>query len=42
MTVKPKVMDVRADFGTKSWSLIGLNRDLPFINIQALDVILQR
>jgi hypothetical protein len=39
LTVKPKVMDVIVDFGSKSMSLIGLNRDLPFINIKALDVI---
>jgi hypothetical protein len=39
MTVKPKVMDVRVDFGKLSMSLIGLNRDLPFINIKALDII---
>ena len=39
MTVKPKVMDVRVDFGNTSMSLIGLNRDLPFINIKAIDVI---
>jgi RHS repeat-associated protein len=39
LTVKPKVMDVRVDFGSTSMSLIGLTRDLPFINIKALDVI---
>jgi len=39
MTVKPKVMNVEVDFGSKSMSLIGLNRDLPFINITAVDVI---
>jgi hypothetical protein len=39
MTVKPKVMDVRVDYGSKSMSLIGLARDLPFIDIKALDVI---
>jgi hypothetical protein len=34
-------MDIRVDFGTtsRSMSLLGLNRDLPFINIKALDVI---
>ena len=39
LTVKPKVMDVRIDFGGTSMSLIGVIRDLPFININALDVI---
>jgi hypothetical protein len=38
-TVKPKVMDVRVHFGTRTMSLIGLNRDLPFININAIDVL---
>ena len=32
-------MSVKVDFGTRSMSLIGLNRDLPFINIKAIDVI---
>jgi ELWxxDGT repeat protein len=39
LTVHPKVMDVRVDYGSKSMSLIGLTRDLPFINITALEVI---
>ncbi len=39
MTVKPKIMDVRVDFGHRTMSLINLSRDLPFINIQAIDVI---
>ncbi len=39
MTVMPKVMDVRVDFGSESMSLIGLSRDLPFVNIKAIDVI---
>src|SRR5262249_37654383 len=39
LTVKPKVMDVRVDFGGKSISLLGLQRDLPFVNIKAIDVI---
>jgi hypothetical protein len=39
LTVKPKVMQVKVDFGTKSMSLIGLARDLPFINIKAIDVV---
>ena len=39
LTVHPKVTDVRVDWGTQSMSLIGLNRDLPFVDITALDVI---
>jgi len=39
LTVKPKVMSVRVDFGNTSMSLNGLTRDLPFINITALDVV---
>jgi RHS repeat-associated protein len=39
LTIRPKVMDVRVHFGSKTISLIGLNRDLPFINITALDVL---
>ena len=31
LTVKPKVVDVRVEFGGKSMSLLGLGRDLPFI-----------
>ena len=39
LTVKPKVMDATVDFGGKSMSLIGLARDLPFLNIRAIDVV---
>jgi RHS repeat-associated protein len=39
LTVHPKVVDVRAVYGSKSISLIGLNRDLPYVNINAIDVI---
>jgi hypothetical protein len=39
LTVKPKVMDVKVDFGNESISLLGLQRDLPFVNIKAIDVI---
>ena len=39
LTVKPRVMDVVVHFAQKSMSLIGLNRDLPFINIKTVDVI---
>src|SRR5947199_9691247 len=36
LTVHPKVVDVRVDWGSQSMSLLGLNRDLPFVNIKAL------
>jgi RHS repeat-associated protein len=39
LTVHPKVLDVRVDWGSQSMSIVGLNRDLPFVNIKALDVI---
>jgi hypothetical protein len=39
LTVRPKVMDVRVDWGNQSMSLLGLNRDLPFVDIKAIDVI---
>jgi hypothetical protein len=39
LTVHPKVVDVRVDYGNKSMSLIGLKRDLPFATIKAIDVI---
>src|SRR5206468_3637977 len=39
LTVHPKVVDVRVDWGSQSMSLLGLTRDLPFVNIKALDVI---
>jgi hypothetical protein len=39
LTIKPKVIDVRVDFGATSMSLIGLGRDLPFIDIKAIEVI---
>jgi streptogramin lyase len=39
LVVQPKVVDVRVDYGSKSISLLGLTRDLPFIDIQAVDVI---
>jgi hypothetical protein len=37
--VQPKVLDVHVDYGSRSMSLIGLARDLPFIDIQSIDVI---
>jgi len=39
LTVHPKVLDVRVEYGSKSISLIGLNRDLPFTTIKAIDVV---
>jgi hypothetical protein len=37
--LQPEVVDVRVDWGSESISLLNLNRDLPFININAIDVI---
>ncbi len=37
--LKPQVVDIRVDYGSKSMSLLGLNRDLPFVNINAIEVI---
>jgi hypothetical protein len=39
LTVQPKVLDVRVEYGSKSVSLIGLTRDLPFATVSAIDVI---
>jgi hypothetical protein len=39
LTVHPKVVDVRVRYGSQTMSLIGLNRDLPFTTISAVDVI---
>ena len=39
LTVHPKVLDVRVDYGSKSISLSGLQRDLPFTTIKAIDII---
>jgi hypothetical protein len=39
LTIQPKVVDVRVDWGSRSMSILGLNRDLPFINITAIDII---
>ena len=39
LTVHPKVVDIRARYGSESISLLGLNRDLPFVDITAIDVI---
>jgi hypothetical protein len=39
MTVKPKVMDAFVHFGSLTMSLTTLARDLPFINITAIDVL---
>lgn len=39
LTVHPRVLDVRVDYGSQSMSLIGLNRDLPFVDITGIDVL---
>jgi hypothetical protein len=39
LTVHPKVVDIRVRYGSKSMSLLGLNRDLPFTTISAFDVL---
>jgi hypothetical protein len=39
LTVHPKVVDVRVSWGSQSMSILGLTRNLPFININAIDVI---
>ena len=39
LTVHPGVVDVRVRYGTKSLSLLGLGRDLPFSTIDAIDLI---
>ena len=39
LTVKPKVMDVRVDYGSKTMSILGLKHDLPMVNITAIDVL---
>ena len=39
LTVHPKVMDVRVNWGSESMSIMNLSRDLPFINISSIDVI---
>lgn len=39
LVVHPKVVDVRAESGSRSISLLGLDRDLPFSTINAMDII---
>ena len=39
LTVRPKVVDVRVLWGSRSMSILGLGRDLPFSNIRGLEVI---
>ncbi|MDB5350212.1 MAG: putative hemagglutinin-related protein [Planctomycetota bacterium] len=39
LTIHPKVADVRIHWGIKTISIVGLNRNLPFFNITALDVL---
>jgi hypothetical protein len=37
--LQPAVADVRIDWGSQSMSILKLNRDLPFVDINAIDVI---
>ncbi|WP_165252755.1 Ig-like domain-containing protein [Paludisphaera soli] len=39
MTIHPKVLDVRVRWGSRSMSLMGPARPLPFANITAVDVV---
>jgi hypothetical protein len=39
LIVHPKVVDVRVEWGNQSMSILGLNRDLPYSAIKAIDVI---
>jgi hypothetical protein len=39
LTVHPTILDVRVEWGSQSMSILGLNRDLPFTTIKAIDVI---
>jgi hypothetical protein len=39
LTVHPKLVDVRMQWGSQSMSILDLNRDLPFIDINAIDLI---
>jgi hypothetical protein len=35
----PKIVDIRVDYGSRSMSLLSLTRDLPFIDINAIEII---
>jgi protocatechuate 3,4-dioxygenase beta subunit len=37
--LQPEVVDVRIDWGSESMSILNLTRNLPFININAIDII---
>jgi len=39
LTVSPRVLDVRVRWGSQSMSLVNLTRDLPFLNINAIDIL---
>ena len=39
LTVHPKVLDVRVEWGSRSMSILGLNRDLPFAGIKVIDAV---
>ena len=37
--LQPEVVDARIDWGSQSMSLLNLARDLPFVNINAIDIV---
>ncbi len=37
--LQPQVVDARIDWGSESMSLLNLSRDLPFVNINAIDIV---
>ena len=37
--LQPEVVDARIDWGSESMSLLNLSRDLPFVNINAIDIV---
>jgi hypothetical protein len=39
LTIQPKVLDIRVHWGSQTMSILGLKRDLPFINITAVDIL---
>ncbi|WP_068415428.1 Ig-like domain-containing protein [Planctomyces sp. SH-PL62] len=39
LTVHPRVLDVRVRWGSRSMSLLGLDRNLPFVNLTGIDVV---
>ena len=39
LTVHPKVLDVQVEWGSRSMSILGLTRDLPFVGIKVIDAV---